>query len=208
MHSIISGYPFEYKISFPKNEYPLKKNHKFVFNTDSKSNYIVFVEEYEHNFFALKYYLKEQGSSLFKYHWKRKVGRGVPIAEVRKILFTCVQIGIYVRDKICNESSFGFIGCPTMEEHGNKKFENTQRFCIYRRVSSFFFNPENYDHIPIPEKSGYLLINIEAKKKNKKIEKQIVEMFEQHYDLSRIFDPVGTGTVGYSMGQRKKKQRG
>lgn len=202
----LEAYNFEYKHCYPK-ESPHLKSYKFVFTTESKIHYIVWVEEYINSFFAVKFHIKEHSSSKFKYHWQRKKDQRASLIEVRKILFTCVKIGVYIRDNICTDASFGFVGCPTMKEYNNKSFENTQRFKIYKRISLFFFNPEHYDHIQIPEKSGYLLINKSAKKKNGKIESQIIQMFENNYDIARIFDPLCDETAGYSMGQRKKHKK-
>ncbi|MCF8254859.1 MAG: hypothetical protein K9I36_15775 [Bacteroidia bacterium] len=165
-----------------KNESFRKTIHLFGFKTINNSYYIVEVEEYDLNFFALKFFRKKERPSKYRYHNVSNL-EGI---GARKVIYTCIEIGLRFL-KNCPEASFGFLGSPTRVEATNKTFSNTKRYRVYKKFATNFFNPENFLHYVDEDRSAYLIINNHALTKNKKYHIELIDKFENSFDVEQLY---------------------
>ena len=156
-------YKFRYINNSTKNvKGQFVKEHKLTFCCEKGHQYIVNVEQYNFDLFAIKFYLKSHRFSENKY--KLLTGHKNPTRVIR----TCVEIIRYfLRENPF--ASFGFIGENSIAENTQS---NTKRFRVYRRVMENFFSPLVFWHFVDDEKSLYLLLN------RQKNESDIVEKIE------------------------------
>ncbi|RQE06516.1 hypothetical protein D2S45_03220 [Prevotella intermedia] len=137
-----------------------------------KSNlwYIVLVEEYEHNVFAVKFYPKMW--RLSKYKYQMLTGTNEP----RRIINTCINIMISIYNEN-PKASFGFIGVNRKNEKPNE----TKRYKVYSTIIATYFNDKYFLHKENKEKSAYLLINNQALLSNPTLVKDIEDFFKNQY---------------------------
>ena len=109
--------------------------------------YWVWVEVYEHHFYAVKFHLKNHRNSPYKYNLLTGLN------EARPVINTCVAImeEVASRDE---RSSFGFIGANMIGEPE----VNTKRFRVYRRFMATYFTEDVFEHLFNIKKSTYLLV--------------------------------------------------
>jgi len=177
----LKGYPARYS-SRDDGHGHLLGTQKYSFRTKTNKFYIVNVEEYPHNLYVVKFHLKDHTDSVWRYH------NLTHEYDARKIIYTCIEIGLKIYEK--NPlASFGFIGCPTQKEAKTTKLLHTKRFKVYRNFATFFFSPDNFEHSFVTEKSSYLLLNRESKKKNPNIHSDISKMITECWDLDHLFMP-------------------
>ncbi|WP_394773116.1 hypothetical protein [Flavobacterium sp.] len=156
MLSKLKQYKFDYcdveKSNNPDNYF--KAVHRYKFNVGENNNYLVTVEEYDHNVFVLKFCLENHQDNNDKFNVLINIGH----TQARKAILTCIHIGmsIYENNPL---ASFGFIASPTIDELGKTGFNATKRLVVYKSFVEYFFHPENFTHSYSEEKSSYLLLN-------------------------------------------------
>ncbi len=110
--------------------------------------YIVRVEEYPYNMYAVKFYSKNHRHSDKKYQLLTNT------FEPRTIIYTCINIMLSVY-KSNPKASFGFIGSNSVGE----SHSNTKRYRVYSRIVATYFSDTFFEHIENIDNSVYMLIN-------------------------------------------------
>ena len=139
-------------------------------STRTKRWYIVRVEQYPHEFFGIKFYLKDDRLNPHKYN------RLTGLNEPRPVVNTCIAILMELAAQYPN-SSFGFIGANML---GESEAE-TKRFRVYRRILTTYFSEEHYLHYQLVEKSAYALVRKQALSRNPNLIKEISTYFSDNY---------------------------
>lgn len=114
---------------YPKGE-PYNTVHRFTFRGFNRQRYIVLVEEYPFDVFALKFYLHAHRLSSKKYQLL------TGFHDVSRIIRTCIEIFLHFY-QTNNEASFGFIGSNLVDE----SLRETKRYRVYSQVMKNFFSP-------------------------------------------------------------------
>lgn len=165
--------PYEYQ--FRMNQYPGSSDSFlcrkiYAFDDGSNTPYLLYLEEYPHQVYTIKYFIKSQQDSENKYHLlsgKNHAGR---------IIGTCIKIMLdFYSDH--STTSFGFCGANLLDEPKT----NTKRFRVYSRAIQTFFSPLLFDHRENEARSIYLLLSLSNKEPN--LFEKVDNMFEQIYDL-------------------------
>ncbi|WP_264537522.1 hypothetical protein [Flavobacterium sp. N1736] len=178
--SVLQAYNFDYynveKANNPDHYF--KAVHVYKFNVD-ENRYMVTVEEYQHHFYVLKFCLENHRDNHDKFNVLINIGH----AKARKVLLTCVKIGmsIYEQNPL---ASFGFIASPTTEELGKTGFNATKRLLVYKHFTESFFHPENFTHSYSQEQSSYLVLNKNYEQQEPNAMQKITEMLKA--DVARI----------------------
>lgn len=166
-----SAYPFRFiqrdKGDFSGLFYVLLYTFK---STKSKLVYMVRVEEYEYNIYAVKFYQKAHSLSKNKYKLMTNTN------EPRRIINTCINImlSIYQENK---RASFGFIGANGF----NEDISYTKRYRVYSRIIATYFSNKHFYHKENIGKSAYMLINNLSLSENPNLIKQIETFFIEQY---------------------------
>lgn len=163
-----------------KNDHPRIGQKKFTFRDKQRLRYIVEVEIYTNDVYAVKFFVKNHSGSPFRYN--NLTGNG----DARRIIDTCLQIAIDLY-KANDQISFCFIGAPTQKEFQETGYNNTKRFRVYSLISKFLINPETFTHTEVTESSFYVLLNNNGLKKNPNLFETIRKMFNDNYDLRNFF---------------------
>lgn len=140
-------------------------------STKSNLVYIVRVEEYEYNIYAVKFYQKSHSLSKNKYRIMTNTN------EPRRIINTCVNIMLTVYQKN-KKASFGFVGANGFDED----ISYTKRYRVYSRIIATYFSDEHFYHKENIEKSAYMLINNISLKENPDLVEQIESFFIEQYE--------------------------
>lgn len=131
----------------------------------------VWVEQYEHDIYAVKFHLKNHRLSKKKYNFQTNT------FEPRTIVQTCINIMLDIyHENDC--ASFGFIGSNSEGEDVSM----TKRFRFYRTVIATSFSDKYFAHIEYPDKSAYLLVNKDNLSNNPDLIDKIEEAFIEQYD--------------------------
>lgn len=141
-------------------------------STKSHLQYIVRVERYKYDIYAVKFYLKNHTDSKNKYSILTNTG------EPRRIINTCINIMLSIYEKNI-KASFGFIGAQGI---GEKSTYCTKRYHFYSKIIATYFSDACFYHKENKEKSAYLLINNKALAANPNLIKQIETFFIEQYD--------------------------
>jgi hypothetical protein len=146
----------------------------YRFKNDFKQIYIVEIFHYEHNVYAVKFYLKNHSDSKRRYNlcykndFKEGLGYATGNSNFIKVLNTILSIVIDIikKDKL---ASFGFMGAPReneMDESLNAEninedctVANTKRYKVYHLYVRKYFNPEDFEYIDSKTSSILLLRN-------------------------------------------------
>ena len=143
-----SYYPFrKTRCEYPEGEH-FEKLHMFTFRGYKNERYIVLVEQYPLDIFALKFYLHKHRYSKKKYQLLSG------LHDAPRIIRTCIEIFLHFL-KENGEASLGFVGSNLVDEN----MQETKRYRIYSRVMQNFFSPFKFEHRFFPEKSVYLILN-------------------------------------------------
>ncbi len=145
------------------------QQHKYVFRCRFKHLYIVNLEKYEHQFYVIKFYLKQHRLSKNKYNLLSG------LHDMPRIMATCLQIMLETY-KENPYASFGFMGANSIGEPES----NTKRFKIYKRIMESFFSPIDFSHYTYTEKSAYLMLN--KANLNNDLMPNIEKMFDTYFD--------------------------
>lgn len=117
-------------------------------STKTNQAYWVWVECYQHHFYAVKFHLKNHRNSEQKYN----VMTG--LHEARQ----CIKTVMAIMNTIAEEdskASFGFIGANMPGESE----AYTKRFRVYERYMVSYFDTILFKHIVNYQKSAYLLLS-------------------------------------------------
>lgn len=134
-------------------------------------DYIVRVEEYPNNMYAVKFYLKSHSNSSRKYQLMTNT------FEARTVINTCINIMLSVYDQNCM-ASFGFIGSNSDGE----SVSNTKRYRVYSKIIATYFSDKLFMHIENIDKSVYMLVNRRQLALNPTLVEDIEVSFMQMYD--------------------------
>jgi len=120
-------------------------------STKTNQTYWVWVEVYQHHFYAVKFHLKNHRDSEHKYN----VMTGLNEARqcIRTVMAIMNEVG--ENDPL---ASFGFIGANMLDESESY----TKRFRVYERFMLSYFSTENYEHVTNYQKSAYMLLSRQA----------------------------------------------
>lgn len=140
-------------------------------STKSNLVYIVRVEEYEYNIYAVKFYQKSHSLSKDKYRIMTNTN------EPRRIINTCINIMLTVYQKN-KKASFGFVGANGFDED----ISYTKRYRIYSRIIATYFSDEYFYHKENIDKSAYMLINNISLNENPDLIEQIESFFIEQYE--------------------------
>ena len=135
--------------------------------------YMVWVEEYVGNFFAIKFHLRKDKKNQNKY----SVLSG--LFEARPIIISCLTLLAQIA-KANDNSSFGFIGAGMP---GDSELINTKRYRVYKRFVSTFVSEELFEHHFLPKKSAYLLVRKKTLEENPNYLKELFSKFTETYPL-------------------------
>ena len=141
-------------------------------STKSKITYIVRVEMYKYNIYAVKFYPKQ-----FR-HSKNKYRIATNTFEPRRIINTCINImlSIYEENPM---ASFGFIGANGLNENSTNC---TKRYRVYSRIMATYFSSERFYHKENKAKSAYMLINKKSLRQDENLISKIESFFMEQYD--------------------------
>ena len=131
---------------------------------------MVWVERYEHHFYAIKFHLRRDKNNKERYSVMSGLG------EARPVINTCIRIMMDIAEKDVL-SSFGFIGASMIQE----STINTKRFRVYRRIMATYVSEEHFEHRFNVKKSTYILLRKKAMEENPTLEQQIQESFTRLY---------------------------
>lgn len=173
------AYQFSYRkftLGNKNHGQPWIKEHLYTFKGKKDSQYMVIVEEYDFDFYAIKFHLKKDRNN------KKKYEELTGYNDATRVIRTCVDIMIdlYKKNPYC---SFGFKGSNSE----NESVFNTKRFRIYRQVMEYFFSLEKFFHFYDISSSSYMLINkdnpLDTPKGN--LFEQIKNMLLSHYIIEK-----------------------
>jgi len=152
---------FDAPYKFHSVNFPLKDRgnssgnvHHYTFNGKKNSCYIVEAEEFDCNFFILGFYLEKDE----KKNTNEKFGSKTYLYETSRVLATCLEIMKFLYQKN-PESSFGFIGTPSVDDEKDLDLANTKRYRVYSQLMANVISPAKFQHYADTERSMYLLIN-------------------------------------------------
>jgi len=153
-----------------KNGHERNLLYKFK-STKSNLWYIVLVEQYKYNVFAVKFYPKKWANSPHKYQMLTNT------YEPRKIINTCINVMMSLYEK-CPNASFGFIGSNKI----NEGHSETKRYKVYSTLIATYFSDKLFFHKENKDKSAYLLINRKMLTNNLSLISEIENYFKEQYD--------------------------
>jgi hypothetical protein len=168
----MNHYPYRKVMNFrPEGDdvFILKSLYTFR-SPKSKQCYWVWVEEYEHNMYAVKFHLKADKYS------KQKYNRLTGYNEARTVINSCMAIMLEIY-RSNNKASFGFVGSNLPGESESE----TKRFRVYKRIMATYFSINHFQHIEVKEKSAYMLICQKELKNNPDLIRLISEFFSDNY---------------------------
>ena len=140
-------------------------------STKSNLVYIVRVERYEHNMYAVKFYQKNHRLSPKKYQILSHT------FEARRIIYTCMNV-MFMLYKENPRASFGFIGANCE----NEGIENTKRYRVYYKIVATQVSDNIFKHVENMEKSAYMLINRNELKEYPDLVEEIERTFQELYN--------------------------
>jgi hypothetical protein len=177
----LNSYPYRKATSAKGQNNTFNKLTIYTFKSKHNIKYIVNVEEYDYEVFIIKFHTKNATYSSRKYSILTEK------YDARRIIFTCIKIGLEIYNDNKN-ASFGFIGAPTLKEIKRvKKLENTKRFKVYSNFATFFFSPDNFNHMTNKDYSSYLLINKNKVKIDSDYHQKVISRFTEIYDDPESF---------------------
>lgn len=169
----------------------------YRFKSKTNRTYIVMVESYPNDFYAVKFYPKNHAGQKDKYNTITNVGE-----SVKPIVYTCVSIMLDIARKE-PFSSFGFLGSNTMHfaektfttknkvspclSHKRKlkkekeSLKNTQRYRIYHRIVSTLISQTEFEHYDNDDISCFALFRRDSLSKNSRYKDDIIKYFKTNY---------------------------
>lgn len=140
-------------------------------STKSNQWYWVWIEEYNYNVYAVKFHLKADRNSKFKY--QRLTG----LNEARLAINTCIAIMLEINE-LNPKASFGFIGSNLLTE----TIQETKRFRVYKKIMLSYFSFDLFVHKEIKDKSAYVMICRTEFENEPDLIRKIEIFFSDNYD--------------------------
>lgn len=140
-------------------------------STKSNLTYMVRVERYEYNMYAVKFYQKNHRHSDKKYQLMSNT------FEPRRILYTVMDIMLGILNEN-NRASFGFIGANCE----NESTENTKRYRVYNTLVATKVSNEIFKHVEDRKTSAYMLVNRKELEEHPDLIEKIEKTFAELYD--------------------------
>lgn len=165
------GYPYKFVMNEPSHESYLKGTSIYSFrSTKSSLTYLVRVEHYKMDVYIIKFFLKNNRLSPYKYNLLTNT------FEPRRIINTCINILLDVYHTH-PEASFGFIGANKIGETE----DNTKRYRVYKKIVTTYFTDIYFYHHYNVDKSAYILINKAKLKESPTLIQEIEQFFTDIY---------------------------
>jgi hypothetical protein len=160
-------------VLFAKKIYKIKVRQKLV--------YYIELDYYEHTVF-IKFYPKiiESEPSKFK-----KVGIGLKIAEIRKLLYTCCVL-VYQEIQMNPQKVFSFVA-QIYDRDNLLKRKKSVRFSVYKKMVTTYFNDQDYIHFNLEAYNFYCITRIENTEKFLPILQELTDAVSQHNHLINEF---------------------
>jgi hypothetical protein len=168
-----TSYPFKILQRKKIHGEPNCVQQRFSFRCKSNLRHFVLVDEFDFNFFGIKFYPASLEHSSKKYN--ALTGNNDAAIKIN----TCLEIMRYILNERNELASFGFTGALLEDE---EKGVPSKRFRLYKRIMEVFFSPNNFIHYALPESSAYFLINRKVENSQQLLE-TITEMIQAHYEL-------------------------
>jgi hypothetical protein len=177
-------YNQRFRQSLEANEDPLsvlfaKKIYKI--NVRPKLVYYIELDYYEHTVF-IKFYPKIMESEPDKF---KKVGMGLKIAEVRKLLYTCCVL-IYEEIQMSPQKVFSFVA-QIYDRDNLLKRKKSIRFSVYKKMVTTYFNDRDYIHFNLEAYNFYCITRIENTTKFLPILQELTDAVSQDNHLLNEF---------------------
>ncbi len=168
---LADAYPYRYIMDEAVGKDGHLRNSLYKFRS-SKSRlwYIVLVEHYSYDVYAVKFYLKANRNSKDRYRLMTNT------FEPRRIINTCINImlAIYAGNP---KASFGFVGANGF---GESEAE-TKRYRVYSTMVATYFSDQVFLHKENKKKSAYLLINRQMLEQDPTLTDKIEQYFGAQY---------------------------
>lgn len=144
--------------------------HVYTFRNKDNKRYLVFVEQYDWNVFAVKFCTHERKNFTDRFNALSKRN------ECNRVLST---VGAVMREVIDKNpyASFGFIGSTLPGEAKN----NTKRYRLYSRVVEQVISPVLFEHRKSANNSTYLMLNKDNMAQQPDLLVKIEAMFNSLY---------------------------
>ncbi len=173
-----SSFPFSLIQKTPKKSDYQIAEYIFQFRT-SKRRYVVIVEEYELDVFAIKF---------FPAHKKNQPNRYSLILndfDFPPIIRTCINImqSFLVENLL---ASFAYVGANSITNSFTESKANTKRYRIYEYVMDAFLNPEIFKRFFSTKNSAVLLVNNKNTDYDSHADKIIVMFTDLYNELDDI----------------------
>lgn len=171
----LDSYPFYFiKYDYPPGDVVRRKLLYRFRSTKSNYVYIVEVEQYEYDMYAVKFYPKQFRLSKHKYCLLTKT------FEARKVINSCVMIMLDVYNKN-SRASFGFVGARSLDE---KQSENVKRFRVYSKLMATYFSDTYFVHRENRKNNVYVMINRLNLSDNPGLIEELEKYFNDHYEFN------------------------
>ena len=171
----------EFSNTFNLADHQQKSNYiatEYVFTcTKTQHTYIALVQQYQHDVYMIKFFLKSHEHARDKFKLITNYG------NCTRILRTCIDIlvSIYRENP---QASFGFIGEKSEGEELTRRFKKelvNKRFSLYRRLVVNLFTDQLFTHFQYEKENAYMLLN--KANDTPEVLKNIEALFKQYYLL-------------------------
>lgn len=179
---IIKSLPYQIKFIQRKQKWfksPHISRYIFTFVSIGKRlRFVIEIDEFEHNFYAIKFYPKQLKKSRDKYNLITNNG------DIIRILLSCASTIpiILAKNKL---ASFGFIGSRSKSRKARKyleSFHQNKRYRVYSALIQEVIGDKIFDHFEFKNLSGYLLLN-KANFNPKRLKKDIQTMIQNEFEF-------------------------
>ncbi len=160
-------------VLFAKKIYKINVRHKLVYYID--------LDFYEHTVF-IKFYPKIMESEPDKF---KKVGMGLKIAEVRRLLYTCCVL-VFQEIQMNPEKVFSFVAQIYNRDNLLRR-KKSVRFSVYKKMVTTYFNDQDYIHFNLEAYNFYCISRIENSAKFLPILQELTDAVSQHDHLIHEF---------------------
>lgn len=169
--------PESYPFSFIQRKYDLDDpDLKFIelyhFKSEkSKLWYIVRVECYDKDAYAVKFYLKNHRLSPNKYQMLTNT------YEPRRIIYSVMNVMLHIFSQN-RQASFAFIGANSEGESESE----TKRYRVYCRIVANLLGNKEFEHYENKSKSAYALISRRQLNQYPHLVEEFEDFFTRRYD--------------------------
>jgi hypothetical protein len=169
-----TSYPFIFRMSEKVEGEPYRRLHRFAFRCKRNERYAVLLEEYEGDFFGIKFFRNALSKS------SKRFQQMTNFYDAPVVINTCLEIMRYKLNEN-PRASFGFTGAP-LESEKDDVTKPTKRFRLYKRIVENLFSPERFVHYQVEQANIYLLIN-RTSESPQELANWATEMLRQNYEF-------------------------